>query len=390
MPNVPIGTMLNSNFDPTPIVVNGTQKTGFTPSNFGYTNNTIPPNMEMRTPINAKLPDMPRVPSPVQAQIPHQSQTSQAWTPKISPQVPPNPQASEQIQRPPDPIPEVDPVQDAKFRADYRVKFSILREAYPHMNIPDIEPQQSHEQIIAMYKEYVKKIHIDSSVESNSTYLIILWLLMEVVGTKFLGLPIQGYFQNQFKYMNKYNMLLIELGETSYVAGVGEGWPVEVRILTMALFNAIIFVVVKMLAGKIGEEYGDKIGNIIDDYLTNNKNKGKDALKRAEEADSDHVPTSQPKPAEPLGGLGPLLGSIMGMFTGGGNGDKSGGDSDDDDEPKPKAKETKRSKEEKPSKRPERKRPVGFASRMRANNKAVSSSDDEDNQGGHDVESDNE
>ena len=230
---------------------------------------------------------------------------------------------------PPQATPE-QKVDEAKKRADYRVKFSILREAYPHMNIPEPGDNQPVPEIEVVYKQYVKRIHIDSSVEQNKIYLLILWLIIEVVGCRFLRLPLSGYTKNQFNYMSKYQMLLIELGERSYSTSLGDGWPVELRLLAMAAFNGVIFVLVQMLAKKVGvngdgaEKMAEGLRETINNFLT--QNRGVDVLRRAEEADADHPPP--PAPVEdnspPLGGLGNLIATFapflsgMGLNTGGG------------------------------------------------------------------------
>jgi hypothetical protein len=252
-----------------------------------------------------------------QAQQPQQPQYQQVPSQAQYQQVPPQPQGFE---APPLVNSDAsDPVQNAKIRADYRVKFGILREAYPKMNIPEPREDQSIPEIIALYKGYVKRIHIDSSVEQNSTYLVIMWLLIEVAGTRYFKFPMKGYFQNQFKYMGKYQMLLIELGERNFSAGFGEGWPVEARLLLMALFNGLIFVMVKMLTDKMSldPKYTEEIAEQVNNFLTKGGEQKKDALRMAEEATSDNPPIPQPQPADPLGGFGNLLAPFLGMFTGG-------------------------------------------------------------------------
>lgn len=215
-------------------------------------------------------------------------------------------------------------VAEAKSRANYRVKFGILREGYPKMEIPEPTEDQSLEEIEAMYREYVKRIHVDSSVEQNKVYLLILWLLIEVVGCRFLRLPFGGYTMNQFKYMNKYQMLLVELGERSYESTIGEGWPVEIRIGIMAIFNAVIFILVKMLADKVGSDMAEQLRELIANFLT--QNQGTEVLQRASQATADNPPPpAAPQEASPpLGGLGNLIAQLASTFAGGLGGQNAG------------------------------------------------------------------
>lgn len=231
----------------------------------------------------------------------------------------------------PDSSPEASPILDrveiAKRKADYRVKFSILRDAYPQMDIPEPADDQSVEEIEAMYRQYVKRIHVDSSVEQNKTYLMVLWLVIELVGSRYLKLPIVGYTVSQEKYMNKYRMLLIELGERSYASNLGDAWPVEVRILAMALMNGVIFLAVQLIAKKLGGDgnsaMGEKLAKMVNDFLT--QNKGDDVLRRAEEATSDMPPppATTTDDSNPFGMLGSFLPAITSMLGGGGGAAKT-------------------------------------------------------------------
>ena len=210
-------------------------------------------------------------------------------------------------------------IEDAKERANYRVKFSILRDAYPQMNIPEPEENQGIEEVKAMYQQYVKRIHIDSSVEQNKVYLLVLWLVIELVGAKYLNLPIIGYTASQEKYMNKYRMLLIELGERSYAASLGEAWPVEVRILTMAVINGVIFLLVQLVAKKLGgeanPEMASKLAGMVDEFLM--KNKGTDVLRKANEATVDNPPPeTTTNDTGVFGGIGNIISGIASAMSG--------------------------------------------------------------------------
>lgn len=215
-------------------------------------------------------------------------------------------------------------VQEEKIRANYRAKFDILRESYPTMNIPEPTINQSIAQIEAAYKQYVRRIIIDSSVEQNKNYLLIIWMIFQYCGRNLFNLPMDGYAQSQFKYLDKYQLLLIELGESSTVeGGTGSNWPVEVRILTMAVINGVIFVLVKMLADKMGAgAAAENFSNMVSSFLT--QNKGNDALRRAEQATADFVPPAAGPAAAPMGGMGGMLAGLMNAFGGGGGGDGGG------------------------------------------------------------------
>lgn len=73
--------------------------------------------------------------------------------------------------------------------------------------------------------------------------------------------------------MDKYQRLLIELGENNYKTSGGHAaaqstWPVEVRLLFMALVNAVTFIIIKMLATYLGEGMATTIVNALSSYLS--------------------------------------------------------------------------------------------------------------------------
>lgn len=160
----------------------------------------------------------------------------------------------------------------AQHRADFRTKFGILRGAWPNYHIPDFSDSMSLAEIHAQYDIYVRHIHISQEVDQYKVYLVIMWLIIELFCTK-IGLNIGGYTVAQMRSMNKYERLLIELGETSYKASGGpaaaqSSWSPEIRILFMALVNAVTFIIIKMLASYIGEGMATTIVDALSSYVS--------------------------------------------------------------------------------------------------------------------------
>ena len=163
--------------------------------------------------------------------------------------------------------------EQAQHRAHFRARFGILRTAWPNYHIPDIPDTLTLEEIHAQYDIYVRHIHISRDVDQYKVYLVIMWLIIELACTK-IGLNIGGYTVSQMRSMNKYERLLIELGETNYKSSATEAataqssWPVEVRILFIALVNAVTFIIIKMLASYIGEGMATTIVDGLSSYLS--------------------------------------------------------------------------------------------------------------------------
>ena len=152
-------------------------------------------------------------------------------------------------------------------RSEFKVKFGILRSTYPQWNV--IEPHDSLtlDQVHDLYDHYIKQILISRETGNYKTYMVIFLMVIEVIGVKFLKLNMSGYTMSQLKIMNRYDSLFMELGEKWLVSG-GSNWPVEVRIVMMMLFNAVIFLVVRYLCSWMGMDgLSDTLQNLIDGML---------------------------------------------------------------------------------------------------------------------------
>ncbi len=219
------------------------------------------------------------------------------------------------------------PEEAARWRADFNMKLGILREAYSHCDIPTFDHTIPLSVIHQHYERYVQQIHIDNSVGNYQVYLLILFAGIELFCVKVLGLDMGGYCLNQLVMMNKYQRLLVELGEKSSVS-IGESWPVEARIVGLALFNALIFLVVKLIGSYFGAGLGSVLQNIVNAFLT--RGDATEHIKKAQGIGS--TPTTAPAeeyangevPAPPAAGgaggfdIAGLINTFGGMLGGGG------------------------------------------------------------------------
>jgi len=130
-------------------------------------------------------------------------------------------------------------------------KFDLLRKSYPTANIPLFTIHTQYEVMLNAYEDNVRRLSLDSSVESYKKYLIYGFMGCEYLLGRFLKLDMEGFTQQQIVSMNSYDKLLIELGEKSYMPD-GSRWPIEVRLLFMIIMNAAFFAVSKMIINKTG------------------------------------------------------------------------------------------------------------------------------------------
>ena len=144
-------------------------------------------------------------------------------------------------------------------------KFNRLKKTYPKVDIPDFNMMSNHENMKRTYDSTVKNLAIDSTVETYKSYLMMGFMVCEIVLGK-VGFDMEGYTQQQTLYMNKYEKLLIELGEKSYVPSSINKWPVEIRLMALVLFQTTIFIVSKIIARKTNVNLLQMYNNINGAY----------------------------------------------------------------------------------------------------------------------------
>ena len=140
-------------------------------------------------------------------------------------------------------------------------KFDLLRKSYPTAIIPEYNIHTDYQVMVKSYEDCVRRLSLDSSVETYKTYLVYGFMGCEFVFGNFLKFDMEGFTQQQILNMNSYEKLLIELGEKSYVPS-GSKWPVEVRLFFVVIMNAAFFIVSKMIMKKTGSNIMNMINNM--------------------------------------------------------------------------------------------------------------------------------
>ena len=140
-------------------------------------------------------------------------------------------------------------------------KFDLLKKSYPTATIPEYTIHTDLVMMTKSYEDCVRRLSLDSSVETYKTYLVYGFMGCEFVFGNFLKFDMEGFTQQQILNMNSYEKLLIELGEKSYVP-TGSKWPVEVRLFFIVIMNAAFFIVGKMIMKKTGSNIMNMINNM--------------------------------------------------------------------------------------------------------------------------------
>ncbi|PCJ29174.1 MAG: hypothetical protein COA94_02370 [Rickettsiales bacterium] len=149
------------------------------------------------------------------------------------------------------------------------VKIRILRKTYPEYDIPMCSTKCVSE-IKKIYDKWLRQAVVEKNAGDYKIYLVLFWLVIELIGTKVLGLNFSGFTLNQFNLVNKYETLLLELGEKSY-SDISAEWSPEVRLIFLSMTNAIIFTIFKYISSSLGVETANAIQSAFNGLFTKTK-----------------------------------------------------------------------------------------------------------------------
>jgi hypothetical protein len=154
---------------------------------------------------------------------------------------------------------EIDPYEglspeekEAKEKEEYIWRFRILKKQYKEREIPAFNEHDDLTYMKNTYERTVKEIHLETSVDSYKTYLIGGFMAIEFVCTNFIGIDMAGFSGQQMLMMDKYERMLIELGERSYTRW-GTNIPIELKLVGFILLQAGIFYLGKIIASNGGQ-----------------------------------------------------------------------------------------------------------------------------------------
>lgn len=133
-------------------------------------------------------------------------------------------------------------------------KFDLLKRSYKSSSIPEFTIHSDYKTMSKSYDSTIRQVNVEGNIESYKSYLITGFYIIEFVLGYYLKFDMEDFTKQQIIGMNKYETLLVELGEKSYIP-TGSQWPVEVRLLFMIVVQTAIFMVTKMVFKKVGQDF---------------------------------------------------------------------------------------------------------------------------------------
>ncbi len=168
-----------------------------------------------------------------------------------------------------------DKTDEEDLKRELLFKFQLLKRSYrsnPSIaTLPDFTVHSDYKTMLNSYDMAVRQLNVDNNIENYKSYLITAFYIVEFILGYWLKFDMQDFTKQQIISMNKYEHLLIELGEKTYVPE-GSKWPVEVRLLFTIVIQTAIFIITKMVMKKVGGNLFGMMEGLVNNMGNNNSN----------------------------------------------------------------------------------------------------------------------
>ena len=121
-------------------------------------------------------------------------------------------------------------------------KLDMMRRRNPTENVPEYSMQTEFTLLKSAYGTLIRKLTIDSTVETYRFYLLSGFKFVEIILSNTTKINMSGFSEYQEKSMPLYNNLLLELGEKNDPYGKMQ-LPVELRLGLLIVTSTVTFIV---------------------------------------------------------------------------------------------------------------------------------------------------
>ena len=141
-------------------------------------------------------------------------------------------------------------------KREFLYKFQKLRKLYPNAKIPEYNEFTDIKTLEREHSYIVKDLEVNSTVETYKNYLILAFKGLELFLVHYMDFDdIKGFAEQQMMSMNKYEIILSEIGERNYVIE-NKKWPAELRLLGLVAMNTAMFLGTRYAMKSITKNFG--------------------------------------------------------------------------------------------------------------------------------------
>lgn len=178
-----------------------------------------------------------------------------------------NEEVEEALQEPKTVIEEAAPeeTEEQKKRKIVR-RLRTLKKIYPSANIPDFDYDDDVELMNRTLEDVTYDMKVDQNVSMYRTFLLGYFSGTEFLAG-FLDYDMVGFASSQYKIMNHYNSLLVELAEKNQESWVSN-LPVEVRLLGLIVLNTAVYFLFRYIYNTKGAAAGHAFMGIYDNLTS--------------------------------------------------------------------------------------------------------------------------
>lgn len=222
-------------------------------------------------------------------------------------------------------------VESDNARADFRLKWGLLRTWYPELQIPEIPETTNLAVQHEKYVFYCEKAEIMGNIDFYSMFLVIIWNGLEIFLYKVWGMKFENFANFQSKRMFRYFIPLLKMAERGGQSIISS-LPPEIQLILITLGQALIFLAINYISDWLHFGRSKETLSNLDEFIGKMLNRGRPeetinlvGSTNTAAAAQPQAPPGVPQPPDrngpSIGGfsLGNMMNILGNMFGGGNN-----------------------------------------------------------------------